>query len=65
MSEQIPKKPRKEWVKQRQNLLAYRFREAMTKGQMFKEVNPYRKSFFEEVIEGVNDVVFPSLFFTI
>jgi hypothetical protein len=54
----VPEPIRKMPAEQRQNVLAYRFRKAMTENQQFKEVNPYRKSFFEQVIEQADKVGF-------
>ncbi|KAI0287898.1 hypothetical protein BC826DRAFT_916433 [Russula brevipes] len=44
-----------ETVLERQRLLAKTFRELMTDGQKFSEVNAYRRSFFDEVIALVEE----------
>jgi hypothetical protein len=52
--------PSQETVLERRGLLAKTFRELMTNGQKFTEVNAYRRSFFDEVIALVEEVGFPS-----
>jgi hypothetical protein len=52
--------PSQETVLERQRLLAKTFRELMTNGQKFTQVNAYRRSFFDEVIALVEEVGFPS-----
>jgi hypothetical protein len=54
----VPEPIRKMSAEQRQNLLAYCFRKAMTENQQFEEVNPYRKSFFKQVIKQADKVGF-------
>ncbi|KAI0300779.1 hypothetical protein BC826DRAFT_619486 [Russula brevipes] len=61
LTELIDREPKasEETVRKRQKLLAETFRELMTNGQTFEEVNEYRRSFFDEVVawtqEAVND----------
>jgi hypothetical protein len=43
----------------RQELLAKTFRELMTKGQAFKEVNDFRRLFFDDIIDEVGFHSFP------
>ncbi len=56
VSEQIPSGPGSKSVEQRHILLAYHFRNKMTEGRSFEEVNQYRQSFFEEVIKRADKV---------
>jgi len=55
-SKQIPSVPEGESVKQRQSLLASRFRNKMTEGQKLEVANQYRQSFFDKVIKQANQL---------
>jgi len=43
-------------VRQRQEMLAFAFRDSMTRDQSFKAPNPYRKAFYDEVVEMAEKV---------
>jgi len=58
VSKQIPSERGRDSVQERQRLLAYHFRERMTKDSSLEKTNEYRQSFFKEVTEGADEVGF-------
>jgi hypothetical protein len=45
-------------VKERQRMLAVAFRDCMTTGQSFRDLNDYRRTFFKQVIDMATEVSF-------